>query len=265
VGRAAGRRRCPPGTRRRRLGGRGRGDADRLVERGGGYEVSIRVPKQPGRRFFSRGAGARREDPLPGGRRPRPHDPERRPRRERTPRRRGCALRVRRRPRGRRRRAVVHDRERRSRRGDGGGVVERQVGFRRRLRPRCRWRGVGQHRLGRCPGTRDAGPGVGDVSLGRRRARRPSTAGALRLNSVSGDLHVAALRGPGALDDAQVGLRLRSHPTSTSEAAEGEAEGGASGWKLRATVGSGDIRITRALRPPADAAPSPAGARRRAS
>ena len=243
VGRAPGRRRCPPGTRRRRLGGCGRRDADRARRARRPLRGVDPRPEAAGPPVLQPRAGARREDPLPAGRRPRAHDPQRRPRRERAPRRRGRALRVRRRPRGRRRRAVVHDGERRSGRGDGRGIVERQVGLRRRVRPRCRRRGDRSTPSPEMPGSARR-----RVLRRWRRSREtssstPSSAGA-RLNSVSGDLHVAARRGLALWIDAQ---SVSGSVTSDLDVGgdEGEAEGGAQ-VELRARSVSGDIRITRA-------------------
>lgn len=93
----------------------------------------------------------------------------------------------------------------------------------------------GDARLGETQGLASVTSVSGDVEL-------DAVVAGARLNSVSGDLHVAARRGLALWIDAQ---SVSGSVTSDLDVGGGEGEGGAQ-VELRARSVSGDIRITRA-------------------
>jgi DUF4097 and DUF4098 domain-containing protein YvlB len=178
-----------------------------LVERGGRYEISVSVPKQHGRRLFSRGPELDVKIRCPED-----ADVE----------------------------LSTHSADLdgngrlgsvgvRSASGDvsvdavGGAATVNTVS--------------GDARLGETQGLASVTSVSGDVEL-------DAVVAGARLNSVSGDLHVAARRGLALWIDAQ---SVSGSVTSDLDVGggEGEGEGGAQ-VELRARSVSGDIRITRA-------------------
>ena len=213
-----------------------------LVERGGGYEVSIRVPKQPGRRFFSRGPELDVKIRCPQD-----ADVELTTQSadlDGTGRLGDVGVRS---ASGDVRVGDVGELSFTTASGDldagtvAGSLSVKSASGDVSVRAVVGAASVntvsGDARLGETQGLASVTSVSGDVEL-------DAVAAGARLNSVSGDLHVAARRGLALWIDAQ---SVSGSVTSDLDVGgdEGEAEGGIR-VELRARSVSGDIRITRA-------------------